>query len=404
MTTALLAPEGGAAPRNRLRLIGTALIAIGIALLAGIAIWSIYRDLDRVIDGRAFGWAVLFALAPVVPLSAAFLVLDRLRPEPAKLQAAALLWGAIGATYVALKVNAWLTLQVGDLQGASPRSAVFIAPWVEETAKAVVIFAFAWWRRHDFNGVLAGVIYGGLAGIGFAFTENIVYYGQVFQQVYNTSSNGAALTAVQHLFFWRGLAAPFVHPMFTMLTGAGVGYAVRQRHLGVRILAPVAGFCAAVLLHMAYNTLASFATGEGLTAAYVSLLLPTVLGLSVVLLLIRRHEHAVVASRLRDYTIFGWLRPAVVPYLCTGRGRRTARRYAKEIGPGPLAAVHDLQRCGIELAVLRDRLVRGVAGVEKQSTEARLIARMRAAQREAALPPDAAISQVDDLATLNSSW
>ena len=62
---------------------------------------------------------------------------------------------------------------------------MFVAPWVEEACKATIIFAIAWWRRHDFNGVIAGVVYGGLTGIGFAFTENIVYYGQIFQHVHD---------------------------------------------------------------------------------------------------------------------------------------------------------------------------------------------------------------------------
>jgi len=125
--------------------------------------------------------------------------------------------------------------------------AVFVAPWVEEACKATVIFAIAWWRRHDFNGVIAGVVYAGLAGIGFAFTENIVYYGQIFQHVHDLGNdNGAAMGAVQSLFLWRGVAAPFIHPMFTMMTGIGIGLAVRYRNVGVRVLAPVVGYCTAV--------------------------------------------------------------------------------------------------------------------------------------------------------------
>jgi protease PrsW len=114
---------------------------------------------------------------------------------------------------------------------------VFIAPWVEETAKGAVVFFLVWWRRHDFNSLLAGAVYGGLTGIGFAFTENIVYYGQLFQRVKDyEGGQQVALRAVEHLFLWRGVAAPFVHPMFTMMTGIGVGLAVRHRHVGVREL------------------------------------------------------------------------------------------------------------------------------------------------------------------------
>ncbi|MBA2716619.1 MAG: PrsW family intramembrane metalloprotease, partial [Propionibacteriales bacterium] len=169
---------------------------IVVVALTALAVWTIFHDLHDVIGRRAFLWALLFAFAPVLPLGAAFLWLDRMRPEPAKLLAVALLWGACAATYLSLKLNAWLAAQVGDLHAASARSAVFVAPWVEETTKAAVIFAIVLWRRHDFNAVVAGVVYGGLVGIGFAFTENIVYYGQLFQQVYDGADKDAALDAV----------------------------------------------------------------------------------------------------------------------------------------------------------------------------------------------------------------
>ncbi len=384
----------------------TALRIAGVFVVAGLAalaIWAIHADLNSVIGRRAFLWALLFAFAPVIPLGAAFLWLDRMRPEPTKFLVLALLWGALGATYVSLKLNAWLAAQVGDLHVASARSAVFIAPWVEEPAKAAVIFAIVLWRRHDFNAVVAGVVYGGLIGIGFAFTENIVYYGQLFQQVYTAGDSDAALDAVRSLFFWRGVAAPFVHPMFTMMTGAGIGFAVRHRHLGVRILAPVAGFCAAALLHMGYNTIASFAVREELVAVYVAILLPTLLALLAVLLLVRRHERALVAARLTDYTAYGWLKPTQISYIATTSGRRAARRHAKQFGRAQRDRVRQFQRDGTELGLVRDRIVRGVAGRAELPREAELIAAVREHRRHVLLP-DGSSSARDELSTAGSSW
>jgi protease PrsW len=394
----------GLPDRGRQQLIPTLAVVVSVMGLAGLTGWALQRDLAGVIGERAFLWGLLFAFVPVLPLTAVFVSLDRFRPEPTILLAVAILWGALGATYISLKCNSWLAAQVGDLHGATARSAVFIAPWVEETTKGVVIFAIVFWRRHRFNAVLAGIAYGGLVGVGFAFTENIVYYGQLFQQIYATGDNGAALDAVKHLFFWRGLAAPFIHPMFTMLTGAGIGVAVRHRHLGVRIVAPVAGFCAAVLLHMGYNTIASFTTGEALTAAYVTLLLPTLLALATGVFVVRRRERSVLAARLRDYTAYGWLKPTVIPFLVTASGRRAARRYAKALGRSQVASVRDFQRAGVELALLRDRFVRGVVGSEEQFAEADLVAALRTAQRQVLLPPAAGSSAFEDLLTPSSSW
>ena len=251
------------------------MIVIALATVAVLFGWAIYLDLNGLIGRTALVYALAFAFIPVAPLTAALMWLDRLRPEPTRYLVVALLWGALGATYIALQINGWLARDVGDQYGATARSAVFIAPWVEESAKGAIVFALVWWRRHDFNSVLAGVVYGGLAGIGFAFTENIVYYGQLFQRVKDYQGNQrVALEAVENLFLWRGVAAPFVHPMFTMMTGIGVGLAVRHAHLGVRIVAPVAGFCTAVLLHMGYNAAASFAPGSTLTVVYLAILLP----------------------------------------------------------------------------------------------------------------------------------
>ncbi len=349
--------------------------------------WLLYSDLHAVVGPRAFVYATLFACAPVAPLAMVFLWLDRLRPEPTRLLLVALMWGALIAAYGSLRLNGWLAIEIGDRYGASPRSAVFVAPWVEEGCKAAVIFAVAWWRRHDFNGAVAGVVYAGLTGIGFAFTENVVYYGQIFQRVHDLGNdNSAAVDAVQSLFIWRGVAAPFIHPMFTVMTGIGIGVAVRHRHVGVRVVAPVVGYCAAVLLHMSYNTAASFVRGEALVAVYVGLLVPTLLVLAVAVGAIRRHERQVIAARLHDYTVFGWLQPDQISAIVGRRGRRALRRQAKLLGRAEQNRARALQRTGVDLGLLRDRLVRGVAGERERDREAQLISRLRSLLERVALP------------------
>lgn len=382
----------------------TAIFFEAFAVLAVVCAAILFADLNEVIGRRAFVLGVLFAFAPVIPLVAIFVWLDRLRPEPTRLLVTALVWGACIATLVSLRLNGWLSDQIGDQFGLSPRSAIFIAPWVEETTKAAIIFAIVWWRRNDFNSVIAGVVYGGLAGTGFAFTENIVYYGQIFQRVANTQrDNSLALDAVQQLFWWRGVAAPFVHPMFTMMTGLGIGLAVRYRHVGVRILAPVAGFCAAALLHMGYNIIASFAVNKALSAVYVGILIPTLVVLAILVALVRRHELSVIAARLHDYSAFGWLAREHIPFIVTSRGRRRSRRYARSFGKAEEAKLRAFQRHGVNLGVLRDRLVRGVAGESEIVREARLITALREA-RGSLILPGIAMSDEGSGSVTRSSW
>ncbi len=373
------------APQRRAR--PAIVAAVAASTLAALCGWAIYLDLNGFIGRTALVYALLFAFVPVVPLVAALLWLDRIRPEPAALLVVALVWGALAATYLSLEINGRLAQQVGDAYGASARSAVFIAPWVEETTKGAIVFFLVWWRRHDFNSILAGLVYGGLAGIGFAFTENIVYYGQLFQRVKDYQGDqGVALHAVEHLFLWRGVAAPFVHPMFTMMTGIGVGLAVRHRDAGARIVAPLAGFCAAVLFHMAYNAAASFAPGQALTAVYVAILVPALLTLLGLVLLVRRYEYRVISARLSDYSAFGWLPREHVALIATTKGRRRARRHVKGLGRTERDLLRRYQQVGVDLGVLRDRLVRGVAGPAELPRERQLIDQLRWLRGRVVLP------------------
>lgn len=380
-----------------------------IALVTGLIVCAVlvgalYEDLHQAMGWQAFRWAFVFALVPVLPLGAVLIWLDRFRPEPLPLLAVALLWGALVAAYGSLKLNSWLTLQIGDVYGATPRAAVFVAPWVEEAAKGAIVFVLVIWRRHQFNAVAAGVVYGGLAGIGFAFTENIVYYGQVFQGVIRSgAASGQALDAVQELFKWRGIAAPFVHPMFTMMTGLGIGIAVRYRHVGVRILAPVAGFCAAVMLHMGYNALASFVPQGNLTAVYLPILLPTLAAVLTLVAVVRRNERRMVAARLHDYVAFGWLRAEHIEFIVTRSGRRRARRHARQFGKPEVRRVRDFQRTGVDLGLLRDRMVRGVVGTGELPRERQLIEAMRDFRGRVMLP-GITESPLDRRTGAASSW
>ncbi|MBA2443910.1 MAG: PrsW family intramembrane metalloprotease [Nocardioidaceae bacterium] len=386
------------------RRFATLVLTAAIVVAAGWCAWLIHADVDQAIGRRAFVFALLFALVPVAPLVGAFVWFGRLRPEPLRFLGIALLWGALAATLVSLRLNGWLAVEVGDRYGVSPRSAVFVAPWVEETAKAAVVFGLMWWRRHNFPLVVAGIVYGGLAGVGFAFTENIVYYGQIFQLIQDTQrDNAAALDAVQELFRWRGMAAPFVHPLFTMMTGLGVGLAIRHRHLGLRILAPVAGFCAAVLLHMGYNTIASFSHGTALMSAYAGVLLPVLATLTAAIFVVRRHERHVLAARLGDYSASGWLQPHTVDYLIVPKARREARRYARDLPKPERVKVRTFQRAGVDLAVLRDRMVHGVAGQHALERERLLLADLRRLRRDVVLPGHSSFPVAAN-APSRSSW
>jgi RsiW-degrading membrane proteinase PrsW (M82 family) len=43
----------------------------------------------------------------------------------------------------------------------------------------VVLFL---WKKDEFDGIIDGIVYAGMVGLGFAMTENILYYGVRFRK------------------------------------------------------------------------------------------------------------------------------------------------------------------------------------------------------------------------------
>jgi len=87
---------------------------------------------------------------------------------------------------------------------------------VPAEAKALVLFAIFFFWRDEFDGVTDGVIYAAMVGLGFAMTENIKYYGMA------VAENNAL-----GVFIVRGIFSPFAHPLFTGMTGVGLGLAAQ---------------------------------------------------------------------------------------------------------------------------------------------------------------------------------
>jgi RsiW-degrading membrane proteinase PrsW (M82 family) len=348
---------------------------IGVALDC---LWLVMSALHDVVGLRAFGYGVAFAAIPAPFLIAGFMLFERRRPEPLQLMIVAIIWGVCIASWIALKGNSFVLDRLEPTEKVGIRGAVFVAPWVEEAAKALLVFGIVWWRRRRIVSPVGAAIYGALVGVGFAFTENVVYYSGVFQSTIAAHGDeGLALDAVQRLFWWRGVAAPFVHPVFTLTTGLAVGLAMRQRHLGARLLMPVAGYLGAVLLHTGYNALASFATERALAALYVGILVPLLLAALAALLFIRRHERRVIAARIDDYVSAGWLRPWQSEAVGTRVGRRRVLQGAARHGPFAKHQARAWLAAGAELGAVRDRVIRGLASDADLRAERRLLDAVR---------------------------
>src|SRR6476661_5571338 len=123
-----------------------------------------------------------FAATIPVPLYIALVLwIDRYEGEPLWMLATAFLWCAFVSTFAAFFLNTTFQLIVTAVASASAGeafAAVIYAPIVEESGKALILFIFFFWKKDEFDGVIDGIVYASLTALGFAMTENILYYGR----------------------------------------------------------------------------------------------------------------------------------------------------------------------------------------------------------------------------------
>ena len=295
-----------------------------------------------------------------------YLIADRFRPQRPLVWFLALGWGGCVATWLALNANDWAASNLGiDRCGvgdpaAAARVAIFVAPFVEEGAKATVLFFLAILVRNRLTSKVSLIALGGLSAAAFAFTENIIYYAQVIQYASTTIDVGDANAAIANIVQLRGVMTAFGHPLFTMMTATGVAIALRTRSKVVRILAPLAGYLIAAFLHMVFNSQSGMVSTQNLAYPYVFVALPLVL---VAVIYAVRQELAqgkLIRARLTDYVRVGWLTdrdPVVFSRLRT-RGRALAIALTR--GWRPWLATVRLQRAMTEMAYLRDAEASGL--------------------------------------------
>jgi protease PrsW len=350
------------------------LVVVGFGLAA--VVLSVYY-------GATLGFvttllAVLLAAIPVGIVVPSFLWLDRFEAEPNRYLVVAFLWGALVAALAAGLFNTGANIAfqaaTGRVDDAMLATAVFSAPLVEETCKGLLVLLVWWLRRREFDGIIDGMVYAGIVAAGFAFTENIQYLGMAY-----TDGGGQALTGT---FIARALFTPFAHPMFTVLTGIGIGIAATSRSRFLRVVAPVGGFLLAALAHALWN-LAAVTGGAGLLMVYLLVEVPIFLAFVVLVLWARRREGRLIGRFLYPYADAGWLSPSEVQMLSTMAGRRSARLWARSTGGrATLRSMRRFQDSASELALLRARMQHSAADSHALQTERELLEAITASRQE----------------------
>ena len=308
----------------------------------------------------------LLAALPLLVVVPTYLWVDRYEAEPRRFLAFGFAWGALCAAVGALVLNTFfsLALQVAGNQEADTLGAIVSAPVVEEGLKGLGILLIVLLRRKQFDGIIDGIVYAGMIGAGFAFSENILYLGRIYGEYGNQG--------LTQLFFLRCVMGPFAHPLFTAMTGIGIGVAVSvMRSRATRIIAGLVGYAGAVMLHFIWNLSAS--TGN-IFSVYLAFQVPLFLCFLGLLSWLRAREGRTIRTYLSQYADAGWLNHQEVAMLGSLPARRQARAWAKQSGgPGALSSMRSFQDAAADLALLRSRMARGVAEPEVSARERALL-------------------------------
>ena len=307
---------------------------------------------------------LLLATLPVPLYVMLALWIDRNEKEPTWMLALAFVWGATGACLISIVLNSVNGMVAGMLFGAQVGAAmgtVLSAPLVEESAKALILALFFFWKKDEFDNLTDGIVYAVMVGLGFAMTENILYYGRAL----SSGGIGGSLFT----FALRGMLGPFAHPLFTAMTGAGLGLARETNKKVLAFVAPFVGFGLALFLHFLWNASATFGGNMGYFAVYFLIMVPTFVAVIGLILFSLHRERKVIRANLVRYVDAGLLSTEDLDGLTRVGGRfRRLSAAMKSSGVGGWRREGRFQQAASELAFHNWRLSRGITrGAEQDA-------------------------------------
>ncbi|MCI2265303.1 PrsW family intramembrane metalloprotease [Sediminivirga luteola] len=353
--------------RRIVALIGVCVLAVALLVMLLIAL---------LVFGPAALVVVPLAALPLIVVVGVIWLLDRWRPQSPIMMALCVLWGAAASVVMTLVLGLGAEIAYALTIGAPPDwvGPVIHAPLFEESTKGVLLLAILIFARKHFDGPLQGLLFGSLIGIGFAFTEDILYIGTATMAGQELGAGGG-IVAGGLTFFLRGVLTPFAHVAFTGAIGLIMGFGARRPGLGWGIGLFFAGLPVGMLLHGLWNLIASTSLTfllDLLVAALMGFL--CFAGWLTAALLLRRDEVKRTRQALEDYAQAGWLTPAEAEMFGSWAGRRKGRAWAARF-PGGKPIMQKMIRTSALLAVLRHRILLNprTTGAERAS-EAKLLA------------------------------
>jgi protease PrsW len=311
---------------------------------------------------QAWFLSILLLAAVAIPVGLIIYRLDQFEPEPAVMIAVALLWGGVVAlSFAAITNSSFLTFlqhvlpsKVVDSWGAS-----LVAPIDEEFYKGAGLVMIFFIARNEIDGLMDGLVYGAMIGLGFQVMENIQYF------IHAAAQSGAGqIGAVVGTFFVRVLIAGlYSHMLFTGLLGFGFAYFITRRsarwvvRVGVLALFIVLAWAA----HFVWNSPWLDSLSSGSAGSFVLSLvikgLPFLVLLVLLVVFARRREEEAFSRLMAEEVGGDVVTPEEFEILRSGRRRRQALRQMKrQKGPGAGRLLKTLQREQMNLALFHSKL------------------------------------------------
>ena len=231
-----------------------AIVLLALALFLGLFGLAI----PVVADEPVLGALGLVSTLPAFVLVGYLWYDDPTRREPIEPLAITFVLAVLFATFAAIVNEVFAAGFVALPVGMALYFFLVVGP-VEETVKwlAVRIHAYG---RDDFDAVVDGVVYGAVAGLGFAAIENLIYILVTYLEATDVSATlqfrYATQTAIGRAFVGPG------HVIFSAYAGYYLGLA--KFNPGKRGPIVVKGLLVAALAHATYNTIVTYVPQLGI--------------------------------------------------------------------------------------------------------------------------------------------
>ncbi len=369
----------------------------GLLFGLGFVLWVLVAESAFLFTGDAPA-LVLGCAAACLPTTAFGLWvvhrIDRYEKEPWRVVLVAAIWGAIVATTLALIGEVIWDLLVGA--SIPPGTAANVsdgisAGFMEEIAKGLAVLFLYLLMRDEFDGLVDGIIYGAIVGLGFNFMESTIYMVSAYQQLAQTGGPGIAGAGIQ--WFIRQVVDLFTgHATYTALTGAGFGLARQYPRLWQKLPIIAAGWLSGIAAHLVFDSWIAVIPAQTLIQVLLREVAGGAVWTAIVLVLLGmglNAEGRAIDLHLRSEAASGRgaIRPQEVRLLRQPLSRLSERvRAFLHHGPGGWLAVSRLRNAQLDLALEQWHRERKVI---ETPLEAEDLLRRRVIQLRGQVPPGA---------------